>query len=71
MKENVAETHPKTCLPLPSLEINNKRLPSVPCWDCLESTKFIQYINLFHNLNSIVATKEDHLIHSLAITNNS
>ena len=44
------------------LEISNKRLPSVPCRDWLESTKCIQYMNLFHNLYSIVARKEDHLI---------
>ena len=49
------------------LEINNKRLPSIPCWDWLEGTKCIQYINLSHNLYSIVARKEDRLIHSLDI----
>ena len=44
------------------MKMANKGLPSVPCRDRLESTKCIQYINLFHNLYSIVARKEDHLI---------
>ena len=72
--KNIADNYPKT-----RLSLNLKSTPSV-CLQYLVVTDWrVQSVfniiistcfNLFHNLFSIIARKEDHLIHSLAIRKN-